>query len=616
MRFSALFFSASLSCSLLLTGCAVGPTAGPSLERGVRLRGNVHGGQQPIAGSHVYLFAANTTGYGQPSISLLDTSATGVATDSVGAYVTTDANGGFSITGDYTCTAGTQVYIYALGGDPGAGINSAAGLLAVLGQCPASGSFASSVPFVSVNEVSTVAAAYAMAGFATDATHVSSSGTALAQTGIANAFANASNLADLASGSALTTTPAGNGIVPSATINALANILASCINTSGPSSTNCSSLFSNALSGGSTGATPTDTASAAINIAHNPGSQIAALFALPTATAPFAPALSSPPSDFTLALSFTGPTINQSGSVAIDASGDVWTFNTLSSGSMTVTKMSPSGSVLSGATGYVVGNDISSPSGWLAIDQNGDAWLTGASHIYKISGGSGAVSAFQPDEGSAFRHIAIDASGNVWTNSTSGTASLVELSPSGTDLHFTSAAPVGYDGIAISNSGTVWTSGIPYGLFGTSIATGLNLNVNEDSTLSFGEVALDATGNPWMINDSLTQFTYDSSSSTYSPTSTFSDGHRPSDGAIDGAGIIWLAADYSGTGIAAYSASGSSSNLYGMASGLFPTSLALDPSGDVWITNGPAIVEFIGASTPVVTPLSVGVKNNTLATRP
>jgi hypothetical protein len=53
-----------------------------------------------------------------------------------------------------------------------------------------------------------------MAGFATDATHVSSSGTTLAQTGIANAFANAASLANLSTGTALTAPPAGNGNVP------------------------------------------------------------------------------------------------------------------------------------------------------------------------------------------------------------------------------------------------------------------------------------------------------------------------------------------------------------------------------------------------------------------
>ena len=81
------------------------------------------------------------------------------------------------------------------------------------------------------NEVSTVAAAYAFSDLR-HRRHRCSSNTALAQTGIANALANATNLADLASGAALTTTPAGNGTVlnPRST---LANILAACINSTG-----------------------------------------------------------------------------------------------------------------------------------------------------------------------------------------------------------------------------------------------------------------------------------------------------------------------------------------------------------------------------------------------
>ena len=119
------------------------------------------------------------------SVSLL-TSAGNTTLDSSGGatngdyYVTTDVSGSFSITGDYTCGAGQQVYLYALGGNPGAGINSAAGLMAALGTCPAAGNFLTTTPYVVVNEVSTVATAYAFAGFATDATHVGSSGTALA----------------------------------------------------------------------------------------------------------------------------------------------------------------------------------------------------------------------------------------------------------------------------------------------------------------------------------------------------------------------------------------------------------------------------------------------------
>ena len=99
------------------------------------------GGQQPIVGAHVYLFAANTTGNAESGIAA---SSSNASTSLLGwhnyrqlrlcrrPYVLTDSNGAFSITGDYVCTANTQVYLYALGGNPGAGTNSAAGLLAAL----------------------------------------------------------------------------------------------------------------------------------------------------------------------------------------------------------------------------------------------------------------------------------------------------------------------------------------------------------------------------------------------------------------------------------------------------------------------------------------------------
>jgi hypothetical protein len=45
--------------------------------------------------------------------------------------------------------------------------------------------------------------------------------------------------------------------------------------------------------------------------------------------------------------------------------------------------------------------------------------------------------------------------------------------------------------------------------------------------------------------------------------------------------------------------------------------VAVDGSGDVWLTTADnAINKIIGAGTPVVTPLAVGVKNNMLGTRP
>jgi len=74
----------------------------------------VHGGQQPVIGAHIYLLAANTTGYGQASVSLLTaavlaTSPLHSGVDTSGNYyVISDNTGSFSITGDYSCTPNTR----------------------------------------------------------------------------------------------------------------------------------------------------------------------------------------------------------------------------------------------------------------------------------------------------------------------------------------------------------------------------------------------------------------------------------------------------------------------------------------------------------------------------
>ena len=314
MRSSAWVLPLACLLPLVLTGCTLSTTAASTPDTGLAISGSVHGGQNPIVGAHVYLLAANTTGYGNASLSLL-TSGTGRTLDSSGGatngfyYVTTvGPSGTFSITGDYSCTAGQQVYLYALGGDPGlgTGTNPAAGLLAALGNCPGGTSaFATGTPFVVINEVSTVAAAYAMAGFATDAVHVSSSGTAAAKLGIANAFINAEILQTSGVANAFppssTTYYGGGGSVPQTTVNTLGNILAACVNSNGTGSA-CTTLFANAESGGTTGNLPADTATAAINIAHNPVAAVTALYGLPSATAPFGPALTAQPNDFTVSI--------------------------------------------------------------------------------------------------------------------------------------------------------------------------------------------------------------------------------------------------------------------------------------------------------------------------
>ncbi|MGB9471197.1 MAG: hypothetical protein WBQ59_17750 [Candidatus Acidiferrum sp.] len=223
----------------------------------------------------MYVLQVNSNAYSNSSVSLLS-SATNNPADSIGYYVVSGEYGRFSIAGDYTCSAGHQVYVYARGGNSGYdGSNSAIGLMASLGACPEAGNFATAAPFVFVNEVTTVAAAYAMAGIATDATH------AVTAPAASIGMTNAADLANIATGVANAALPSKPEIhAPQTKIHTLANILSACINSSSPNSISCTALFSNARSNGTSGTTPDDTAAAAINIARNPHANIAALYRL------------------------------------------------------------------------------------------------------------------------------------------------------------------------------------------------------------------------------------------------------------------------------------------------------------------------------------------------
>jgi hypothetical protein len=138
----------------------------------------------------------------------------------------------------------------------------------------------------------------------------------------------------------------------------------------------------------SRGAPPTDTATAAINIAHNPGANVASLYGLQPTAPPFSPALTAEPNDFTLGIQFTGGGIYEPTGIAIDASGDAWIsnqagFNGVSDVFGSVTKLSSAGVFLSGAEGYT-GNGIRSPEG-IAIDISGNAWVTTIGYVVELS---------------------------------------------------------------------------------------------------------------------------------------------------------------------------------------------------------------------------------------
>ena len=274
LSFSSVASVLGVAFVLGLTGCSAnfGDSSNTSAQTAVHIKGVVHGGQQPLNGAHIYMYAASTAAYGgqglaptsgatgNASTSLL-TAATGNPADGNGNfYVVTDAGGNFDINGAYACTPNTQVYLYSAGGDPqvgGEGVagtpNLAATLLAVVGNCASatpSGAFPG-VTFVAMNEVTTAVTAFALAGFATDPLHIGApsavAGHAASGTGLANAFNTALNIVNQASGLPNPTFPVNSSVtVPVTRINTVADFLAACVNSSGAGSSGCSTQIGRA----------------------------------------------------------------------------------------------------------------------------------------------------------------------------------------------------------------------------------------------------------------------------------------------------------------------------------------------------------------------------------
>ena len=619
----SLSISLSFCFAALLTGCS---SIVPGAEQAVlgtqitphALHGKTFGGQQPIAGAHVHLLEAATTGYGAASISDINSGYDG--SDSVGNYVLSDAGGNFDITG-YACTSGSQVYVLAEQGNPGAGNNTAVALMAPFGTCSLSGTISG---FVNINEVSTVVTAFAIAGFATDAVHVASSNSALAAIGLQNAFAAIPNLINVPNGSAYTATAGtNNGVVPQTKINTLANILATCVNSSGPASETCTVLFANATSDGTAnGAHPSDTATAAINIAHHPSSTLDShLFGLQGSMPPFAPNLMTMPNDFTLKIYYTGGGLNQSSQLAVDGAGNVWVA---SQGNNSMNEFSPMGLALSPSTGFT-GGGLNNPHG-VAIDISGNAWVANYSgnNISEFSPQGlslAGTTGFTGNGDLAPYELAIDISGNVWTTNLAN-SSVSKLDPSGNEIlnnissgNFTSPA-----GIAIDAASQVWVADQSNQY--TLVLDNTTGNYNNYFFCSYAcsSLALTSGASPsaWLSDGNAY---ISNGTGNQSQASDYTGGglNTSTSNVIDGAGNVWVT---NGNGTVSEFNSGGTpiTRSSGYITSLTATSgIAIDPSGNVWITDSGTtnkLAELLGAATPAETPLVQAAIDDNIAGRP
>src|SRR5271170_713686 len=281
---------ALLSLSLLLSSCGT-QRSGQQLVVPAGKHGLVHGGQQPVSGATVQLYAVGTTGDGS------------VATPLLSPATTTDSNGGFNISGSYTCPSSSSlVYIVASGGNPGLAPGTtyaALSLMAALGPC---GNL-SPATFIFINELTTVAAVYPLAPYMTSPSAVGSAPGDAPE--LAGAFTLAAELANTSTGTTPGTGVPPGTVVPVAQIDTIGNILSACVNSAGGTAgdnTTCGTLFSLTTPPGLTPAT--DTISALLNLANDPTLNTASLYNLMPTSPPCQPSQPQTPPDLSVRLTF------------------------------------------------------------------------------------------------------------------------------------------------------------------------------------------------------------------------------------------------------------------------------------------------------------------------
>jgi streptogramin lyase len=605
-----------------LTGCGrTATTPSTAASTGVTLQGKVQSGQQPVSGSKVYLYTAGLAGYGSASTSLLNPSASGVSTDGNGnGYVTSNISGSFILSGDWTCAHGSdEVYVLALGGNPGLAdgeSNPALALMAALGAC---NSLASAYPLLFIDEVTTVVSAWALQQFMTDVTHIGASGANA--TGLWNAFAQVPNMVDITTGQALAKTSAGNGTVPQSKINTLANILASCVNAASGASAACGELFFAATPSGK--APAADTIAAALSIARNPGNKVSILFALGTLSGPYQPHLSNAPNDWMLFVTLNGGGLNGPATLDVDSSGNLWVSNYVGVASA----FSPVGAPL--AAGGYTGGGLNESFG-MAIDTSNNIWVaneqstgganSGLGTITKLNAGGQPLSGISGyDAGGIYFPIAVtaDPNGNIWIVDY-GDSKVTLLNGSGASL----SGATGWGGtslefpvaLAIDSKHNAWVADQSANSITRISADGSTTTVITCCNGPSG-IATDQSNNVWVANyygDSISEVS--SSGAVLLNSITGGGVLHPQGIAVDGSGKVWVA-NYRGNSVSEVSGAASASpgvflspvSGFGVDASLMqPYGLALDASGNAWVSNfgNDTITQFLGIATPIKTPFA------------
>ncbi len=371
-----------------------------------------------------------------------------------------------------------------------------------------------------------------------------------------------------------------------------------------------------------------------LNLVRNPATNVAAVFALASASSAYSPALAAAPSDWTLFVQYTGGGMNDPNALGIDSAGRVWVSNFFSVASLFANTGIPV--FAQGITGGGLYESYG-----MAIDANDNAWFVNQQSPGNVNGGNGTVTVLNPAgqplsgssgyaQGGLYFPVAIafDSTGMAWI-ADYGDAHVTLLNASGVpqsgSTGYANSALAFPVAIAVDSKRNGWLADFEAnsvaevsvdGLHVTSFACG-----NGPSA-----IAVDQSDNIWIANYGSNSVCLISSNGTTLSGSGYTGGglNNPQGIAIDGAGVAWIA-NYRGPSLTelASVASGTPGQALSPASGwgsdaslLEAFGIAIDGSGNIWVSNAGknaltgknTLTEFVGLAAPVKTPLDGPVR--------
>ena len=428
--------------------------------------------------------------------------------------------------------------------------------------------------FVTINELTTVAASYSMAQF------LRTGGISGNPFGLQLAAGMSDNIVTSATGESspvLLNSPNADQTNSLRSTRSLANLLAACVQD--PNVTRSFFVLTRRSNG-----RPHNTSEALANLARDPGRNVDGIYALSLLSNLYAPRLVRMPDAWTVTVKVNDSgsdhadrLISGPGNLAFDRRGYVWISNNTVQGTPNSGRFNlvfkPNGQPADGTDGTprspLTGGGVLGGGFGVTIDPQGSVWFGNfgwgmCDHCVPSNPGNGSISRFTPSgapispplgyQGGPLRAqgLGSDSDGNIWISSFENDSVYVFLR--GNPHQHVNVHP--YDGagpfdVAIARDGTAWvsyTGGLPFGEFPKSVAKYALVNGTlRQQFLHFlpeadglRGLSLDSQGNAWLATLGSNIYLFRPNGRKFGPFSGGGMDH-PWGTAIDGEGNVWVA---------------------------------------------------------------------------